>query len=133
MFDGEDAEAAGGTMLETGGMPQFGDYDPDQPRYIEDGAEDVVALQTGAPRALLGTAAGGELRHLQGIGEGRGRRLEAGKRADGEWDWQALRRGVRDERGDMAFYEASFVEDPWRGLRGDGAARGHGGGVTNLT
>ncbi len=44
----------------------------------------------------------------QGGGEGR--------RADGEWDWGALRRGVRDERGDMAFYDASFVEDPWRGL-----------------
>lgn len=38
-----------------------------------------------------------------------------GKRDDGTWDWQALRRGVRvNERGDMAFYDGSFVEDPWR-------------------
>ena len=41
-----------------------------------------------------------------------------GRRGDGEWDWQALRKGVRDERGDVAFYEGSFVEDPWRGLEG---------------
>ena len=50
---------------------------------------------------------------------------QQGKRDDGEWDWQALRRGVPDERGDVAFYDASFVEDPWRGLlfagvRGEG-------------
>ncbi len=45
---------------------------------------------------------------------------EAGRRQDGTWDWQALRKGFRDERGDMAFYDGSFVEDPWRGLlRGD--------------
>ena len=44
-------------------------------------------------------------------------RPEPGKRADGTWDWQALRRGVRDERGDTAFYDASFVEDPWKDLR----------------
>lgn len=46
-----------------------------------------------------------------------------GRRADGGWDWNALRRGIRDERGDMAFYDASFVEDPWRELRGGAAAR----------
>lgn len=37
--------------------------------------------------------------------------------------WNEWRKGVRDERGDMAFYDASFVEDPWRGLR----TRGGGG------
>ena len=42
--------------------------------------------------------------------------LEPGRKTDGQWDWQALRRGVRDERGDMAFYDASFVEDPWKDL-----------------
>ncbi|KAI4262759.1 MAG: hypothetical protein L6R42_002069 [Xanthoria sp. 1 TBL-2021] len=31
--------------------------------------------------------------------------------------WNEWRKGVRDERGDMAFYDASFVEDPWRGLK----------------
>jgi len=34
----------------------------------------------------------------------------------GSYDWQSLRRGVRDERGDVAYYDASFVEDPWKHL-----------------
>ncbi|KAL9634376.1 MAG: hypothetical protein Q9164_004127 [Protoblastenia rupestris] len=42
---------------------------------------------------------------------------EEGRMGNGQWDWQALRRGVRDERGDTAFYDASFTEDPWAGLR----------------
>lgn len=29
---------------------------------------------------------------------------------------QALRRGVRNERGDMAYFLPSFLEDPWRDL-----------------
>ena len=45
--------------------------------------------------------------------------LEPGRKTDGQWDWQALRRGVRDARGDMAFYDASFVEDPWKHLVDD--------------
>ncbi|MCJ1455624.1 hypothetical protein MMC28_005979 [Mycoblastus sanguinarius] len=54
----------------------------------------------------------------------RGALGQAGRREDGEWDWQALRRGVRDERGDMAIYDARFVEDPWRGLlQGKGVGR----------
>ncbi|MCJ1235204.1 hypothetical protein MMC14_003171 [Varicellaria rhodocarpa] len=31
-------------------------------------------------------------------------------------DWWALRKGVRDERGDVAYYDRSFVEDPWEEL-----------------
>ena len=34
----------------------------------------------------------------------------------GEYDWSALRRGIKDEKGDMAYYDASFVEDPWKHL-----------------
>lgn len=50
---------------------------------------------------------------------GREERVGQGRRADGEWDWQALRKGiVVNERGDVAFYDGSFVEDPWRMLRG---------------
>ncbi len=29
---------------------------------------------------------------------------------------QALRKGVKDERGDVAYFLPSFVEDPWKGL-----------------
>lgn len=53
------------------------------------------------------------------VGTAAGERMRReGRKEDGEWDWQALRRGVADERGDVAFYDASFVEDPWRGLGG---------------
>ncbi|KAL9002521.1 MAG: hypothetical protein Q9188_004544 [Gyalolechia gomerana] len=34
--------------------------------------------------------------------------------------WKEWRDGVRDERGDVAFFDASFVEDPWRGLGSEG-------------
>ena len=47
-------------------------------------------------------------------------RSSSGKLPNGEWDWQALRKGVRDERGDMAYYDASFVEDPWAALEREG-------------
>lgn len=33
------------------------------------------------------------------------------------YNWHALRRGVRNEMGDVAYYDASFVEDPWEHLR----------------
>lgn len=31
-------------------------------------------------------------------------------------DFKSLRKGIKDERGDLAYYDGSFVEDPWRGL-----------------
>ncbi|KAI4173541.1 MAG: hypothetical protein LQ343_002879 [Gyalolechia ehrenbergii] len=34
--------------------------------------------------------------------------------------WKEWREGVKDERGDVAFFDASFVEDPWRGLGSEG-------------
>ena len=40
-------------------------------------------------------------------------------------DWWALRKGVRDDRGDVAYYDQSFVEDPWEELvRSRGQDRG---------
>ncbi len=53
-----------------------------------------------------------------GSGFAEGEMTRQGKRGGGEWDWQALRKGVLDERGDVAYYDLSFVEDPWRGLGG---------------
>ncbi|KAI4234826.1 MAG: hypothetical protein LQ349_003545 [Xanthoria aureola] len=48
------------------------------------------------------------------------------------YTWHEWRKGVRGERGDMAFYDASFVEDPWRGFNktrrgGGGGGEGEGG------
>ena len=42
--------------------------------------------------------------------------------------WAEWKRGIRNERGDMAFYDASFVEDPWRNLRAKTGGGGGGGG-----
>jgi len=37
--------------------------------------------------------------------------------ADGStMNLQALRRGIRNERGDMAYFLPSFLEDPWANL-----------------
>jgi hypothetical protein len=36
--------------------------------------------------------------------------------ADAQDDWAALRRGVRNARGDMVYFDWSFLEDPWAGL-----------------
>ena len=33
-----------------------------------------------------------------------------------QYDWHALRKGIKDESGDVAYYDASFVEDPWKHL-----------------
>lgn len=56
------------------------------------------------------------LQRLNQMAQQQQQQSSGGPKADGEWDWNALRRGVRDEKGDMAFYDKSFVEDPWRGL-----------------
>lgn len=37
--------------------------------------------------------------------------------SDGEPTLQALRNGVRNERGDLAIFLPSFIEDPWAGLK----------------
>lgn len=35
----------------------------------------------------------------------------------GEYDLQALRYGVKNERGDTVFFLPSFIEDPWTYLK----------------
>ena len=56
-------------------------------------------------------------------GEGAGPLVERGKGQASDvpgqrYDWAALRRGVRNQQGDIAYYDRSFVEDPWEGLVG---------------
>ncbi|CAO1600720.1 hypothetical protein XANCAGTX0491_004402 [Xanthoria calcicola] len=43
------------------------------------------------------------------------------------YTWSEWRKGVRGERGDVAFYDASFVEDPWRGFNKTRRREGRGG------
>ncbi|KAL8795634.1 MAG: hypothetical protein Q9195_001872 [Heterodermia aff. obscurata] len=40
----------------------------------------------------------------------------AGEDGYSQYDWHMLRKGVRDDRGDVAYYDARFVEDPWKNL-----------------
>ncbi|KAI4164535.1 MAG: hypothetical protein LQ342_001848 [Letrouitia transgressa] len=52
--------------------------------------------------------------------------MEKGGKGEGEgggyggYTWSQWRTGVRVENGDVAFYDESFVEDPWEGLRDRG-------------
>lgn len=91
-------------LLGTGQLPQYLDWSQG---FAEGGPRgDADWKGKGRAGGQVGGVAGEEMRRQ-------------GKRGDGEWDWQALRRGVVvDERGDVAFYDGSFVEDPWRGLLG---------------
>ncbi|KAI9808979.1 MAG: hypothetical protein M1827_007101 [Pycnora praestabilis] len=41
-------------------------------------------------------------------------------------DAQQLRRGIRNERGDIAYYDPSFVENPWKEIEDQIAARDAG-------
>lgn len=41
----------------------------------------------------------------------------AGQDGRAQYDWHALRKGVRGGGGDVAYYDTSFVEDPWKNLR----------------
>ncbi|CAD6571423.1 MAG: hypothetical protein ASARMPRED_004502 [Alectoria sarmentosa] len=87
-------DEAAGMLLETGLLPQHLDWNEG---FAEGGRHDG--------RNWRGQGGGG------GAGEEMRRQ---GKRGNGEWDWQALRKGVLNGRGDVAFYDGSFVEDPWR-------------------
>ena len=51
-----------------------------------------------------------------GTVEGKSAGRPAGMKPDGQYDWHALRRGIRDENGDVAYFDWRFVEDPWRGM-----------------
>ena len=102
----------------TGGLVRGPDFEDKGPSYIvgdeelrtsEGNTDSIMAPQMHSRVSITGMAPGG---------------LEPGQNTDGQWDWQALRRGVTDARGDVAFYDASFVEDPWKHLLN---AKGGGG------
>ncbi len=100
-----------GVLLEMGLLPQYLDWNEG---FAEGGPCDD------RNRKGQGQVAG----QVGGGGGGEDEMRRQGKRGDGTWDWQALRKGVVvNERGDVAFYDGSFVEDPWRSL---GAGSGEG-------
>ncbi|KAL2055213.1 hypothetical protein ABVK25_004551 [Lepraria finkii] len=115
MGNGEVRDGTLGQGYGLGQQPEFVDAGP---AYII-GDEEVRAGYGPREPVMAPRMYAGQWEGVQYPGMGTGG-LEAGKRPDGEWNWQALRRGVRDERGDMAFYDASFVEDPWKHMLGAG-------------
>lgn len=72
-----------------------GTLDPGKGGKAGDAMEGAGAMSTSATGSLAGP--------------------RAGKLQD-NYDWQSLKRGIRNERGDVAYYDASFVEDPWKHL-----------------
>ncbi|KAF2770372.1 hypothetical protein EJ03DRAFT_66664 [Teratosphaeria nubilosa] len=41
----------------------------------------------------------------------------SGRDADGNYSLEALRRGIRNEHGDMVYFLPSFIADPWQDLK----------------
>lgn len=85
--------------------------DAQGPSYVED---------TPPPRSPHVSDTNTDSAHRPHVADGEGSTNGSGpprRTANGNYDWTTLRRGVRNERGDMAYYDASFVEDPWRGLK----------------
>lgn len=113
---GADMDSNG--FVEGSGMSTAGTETSRNPPYDEKEHQQYTLVSTSEEEGLLEEARQRGLRKLHQMGQEQSAsyRAEAGKRVNDEWDWQALRRGVRDERGDLAFYDGSFVEDPWKHL-----------------
>ena len=111
--NGEWANGEADTLGRTGGSVQDPDFEDKGPSYIV-GDEEIRTSDGNTNSVMAPPMHLGVSNAEKGPGG-----LEPGRKTDGQWDWQALRRGVRDARGDMAFYEASFVEDPWKHLIND--------------
>ncbi|MCJ1421503.1 hypothetical protein MMC32_007867 [Xylographa parallela] len=79
-------------------------------RHVEEEREEVVA-DAGSGPAGPPIASSGMPEDLPV------RTQQSGSSGD-HHDWNALRKGVRNEEGDVVYYDASFVEDPWKHLVG---------------
>ncbi|MCJ1435273.1 hypothetical protein MMC27_004645 [Xylographa pallens] len=86
-------------------------------RQVEEKKEEVVA-DTGSGPPGHPIASSGTPQDLPV-------RTQPSGSSGGHHDWNALRKGVRNEKGDVVYYDASFVEDPWEHLvGGKGAVSG---------
>ena len=66
-------------------------------------------------------------RRWTGEEAGGGGRDGAGLAPGGGYDWRALRKGVVNRKGDVAYYDESFVENPWTELLVAVERKGAGG------
>lgn len=88
----------------------------DTPLGIRLAQETTGAGNTNASRADSGDAAHEPLSHAEGSEQ-----VLAGDSTSGviheRNNLQALRHGVKNEKGDMVYYLPSFIEDPWKDLK----------------
>ncbi len=110
MRNGEWASGEADALGRTGGLVGESDFEDKGPSYIV--GDEEIRTSDGNTNPVMAPPMHPSVSNA-GMETGG---LEPGRKADGQWDWQALRRGVRDARGDIAFYDASFVEDPWKHL-----------------
>lgn len=68
----------------------------------------MAESSTGANSAPLGQKKAVKVEHVP---------KEAVQAAPAKPSLEALRHGVRNERGDMVYFMPSFLEDPWAGLK----------------
>ncbi|RMY83856.1 hypothetical protein D0864_07715 [Hortaea werneckii] len=71
------------------------------------GANNTPLGQKSAPSGAENAVSTSEAHAIQGA---------VGGDASGRPDLQTLRHGIKNDRGDMAYFLPSFIEDPWKGL-----------------
>merc|ERR1711939_688472 len=71
------------------------------------GANNTPSGQRSAPSGVENAPSTSEAHAIQGA---------VGGDASGRPDLQTLRHGIKNDRGDMAYFLPSFIEDPWKGL-----------------
>ncbi|RMY04635.1 hypothetical protein D0867_10290 [Hortaea werneckii] len=120
-------------IAEAMGFSGFGTQPGGKKRKFDGGdafADPTIKKQTEAQSSsgLAGSARGanntplGQRSALSGLknvaptSEAHANRSPLRGEASGQQDLQALRSGVKNERGDTAHFLPSFIEDPWKGL-----------------
>lgn len=76
------------------GLPLYIDLNPARQNPSSSSSEQLPTIQSTYPNLTSQSQQGRQKQH----------------------DFKSLRKGIRDEWGDMVYYDGSFVEDPWKGL-----------------
>ncbi|KAI7216524.1 hypothetical protein KC333_g4789 [Hortaea werneckii] len=120
-------------IAEAMGFSGFGTQPGGKKRKFDGGdafVDPAIKKQTEAQNSsdLAGSARGanitplGQRSALSGLdnaaptSEAHANRSPVGGEASGQQDLQALRYGVKNDKGDTAYFLPSFIEDPWKGL-----------------
>ncbi|KAI7467140.1 hypothetical protein KC351_g14164 [Hortaea werneckii] len=120
-------------IAEAMGFSGFGTQPGGKKRKFDGGdafVDPTIKKQTEAPTSSVPTGSGkganntplGQRPALSGVGnvastsESHAIQGAVGGETSGRPDLQALRHGIKNDRGDMAYFLTSFIEDPWKGL-----------------